>query len=130
MSQDLSYIKKELEKCEEIEDPFELKKGDIVKYITLVDGSEFFYDGGKYSGMTDNAICINCKNKTENITISYFSKEGKPLYNTRFFVLNKECIPGKEKNEYEKIIKNQQKIIEVLTKKNKILEKKINHSSF
>ena len=101
MSQDLSYIKKELEKCEEIEDPFELKKGDIVKYITLVDGSEFFYDGGKYSGMTDNAICINCKNKTENITISYFSKEGKPLYNTRFFVLNKECIPGKEKNEYE-----------------------------
>ena len=45
-------------------------------------------------------------------------------------MLNEECIPEKERNEYEKIIKNQQKIIEVLTKKNKVLEKKINHSSF
>ena len=111
MSQDLSYIRKELEKCEEIEDPFELKKGDIVKYITLVDDSEFFYDGGEYIGMKDNAICIKNKNNTENITISYFTKEGESLYNTRFFVLNKECITKKEKNEYEKIIKNQQNII-------------------
>ena len=31
MSQDLSYIKSELENCEEIEDIFELKRGDIVK---------------------------------------------------------------------------------------------------
>lgn len=125
MSQDLEYIKGVLEKCEEVDDPFELKKGDIVKYITLVKGSEFFYDGGEYIRMLDNIVCIKSGNKNENVTITFFSKEGKKLYNTRFFVLKNECMTKKEKNEYEKIIKNQQKIIEVLTKENKILEKRL-----
>jgi hypothetical protein len=125
MSQDLEYIKGVLENCEEVDDPFELKKGDIVKYITLVKGSEFFYDGGEYIRMLDNIVCIKSGNKNENVTITFFSKEGKKLYNTRFFVLKNECTTKKEKNEYEKIIKNQQKIIEVLTKENKILEKRL-----
>ena len=124
MSQDLKYIKKELENCEEIEDLFELKKGDIVKYITLDKGSEFFYDGGKYIRMIDNAVCITCGKKTENVTISYFNKKGEPLYNSRFFVVINECLDKKDIIEYEKIIKNQQKIIEILTKKNKALEKR------
>lgn len=123
MSQDLEYIKGVLENCEEVDDPFELKKGDIVKYITLVKGSEFFYDGGEYVRMLDNTVCINSGTKNENVTITFFSKEGKKLYNTRFFVLKNECMTKKEKIEYEKIIKNQQKIIEVLTKENKVLEK-------
>ena len=125
MSQDLEYIKGVLENCEEVDDPFELKKGDIVKYITLVKGSEFFYDGGEYIRMLDNMVCIKSGNKNENVTITFFSKEGKKLYNTRFFVLKNECTTKKEKNEYEKIIKNQQKIIEVLTKENKLLEKRV-----
>jgi hypothetical protein len=125
MSQDLEYIKGVLENCEEVDDPFELKKGDIVKYITLVKGSEFFYDGGEYIRMLDNIVCIKSGNKNENVTITFFSKGGKKLYNTRFFVLKNECTTKKEKNEYEKIIKNQQKIIEVLTKENKILEKRL-----
>lgn len=125
MSQDLSYIKKELENCEEIEDLFELKKGDIVKYITLDKGSEFFYDGGEYVKMIDNAVCIRCNKKMEKVTISYFNKEGKSLYNSRFFVVTSDCISKKDIIEYEKIIKNQQKIIEILTKKNKELEKKL-----
>tara|TARA_B100000767_G_C19530447_1_gene436339 strand:- start:144 stop:530 length:387 start_codon:yes stop_codon:yes gene_type:complete len=125
MSQDLSYIKGELENCEEIEDIFELKRGDIVKYITLVKGSEFFYDGGEYIRMVDNAVCIKCGSKMENITISYLNKEGNTLYNSRFFVVVDECIDKKDIIEYEKIIKNQQKIIEILTKKNKALEKEI-----
>lgn len=125
MSQDLEYIKGVLENCEEVDDPFELKKGDIVKYITLVKGSEFFYDGGEYIRMLDNMVCIKSGNKNENVTITFFSKEGKKLYNTRFFVLKNECTTKKEKNEYEKIIKNQQKIIEVLTKENKLLEKRL-----
>ena len=125
MSQDLEYIKGVLENCEEVDDPFELKKGDIVKYITLVKGSEFFYDGGEYIRMLDNMVCIKSGNKNENVTITFFSKEGKKLYNTRFFVLKNECTTKKEKNEYEKIIKNQQKIIEVLTKENKLLKKRL-----
>ena len=125
MSQDLEYIKGVLENCEEVDDPFELKRGDIVKYITLVKGSEFFYDGGEYVRMLDNTVCLKSGNKNENVTITFFSKEGKKLYNSRFFVLNNECMTKKEKNEYEKIIKNQQKIIEVLTRENKILEKRL-----
>ena len=118
MSQDLEYIKGQLKNCEELEDIFELKKGDKVKYITLVKGSEFFFDGGEYVRMLDNVVCINCKNKIENVTITYFTKEGKSLYNSRFFVEKGDCISIKKKLEYEKIIKNQQKIIEVLTKEN------------
>lgn len=129
MSQDLSYIKKELENCEEIEDLFELKKGDIVKYITLDKGSEFFYDGGEYIKMIDNAVCIRCNKKIEKVTISYFNKEGKSLYNSRFFVVTSECISKKDVIEYEKIIKNQQKIIEILTKKNKELEKQLKNKN-
>ena len=125
MSQDLNYIKRELENCEEIEDLFELKKGDIVKYITLDKGSEFFYDGGEYIQMIDNAVCIQCGKTIKNVTINYFNKEGKPLYNSRFFLQVKDCIDKKEIIEYEKVIKNQQKIIEVLTKENKGLEKEL-----
>lgn len=125
MSQDLPYIKSQLENCEEIDDLFELKKGDIVKYITLDKGSEFFYNGGEYIRMIDNAVCIKCENKIVKVTISYLTKEGKQLYNSRFFVENNECLTNKEIIEYEKIIKNQQRIIEVLTKKNKELEKGI-----
>tara|TARA_B100000214_G_scaffold375479_1_gene362043 strand:- start:3053 stop:3448 length:396 start_codon:yes stop_codon:yes gene_type:complete len=125
MSQDLKYIKKKLENCEEIEDLFELKRGDRVKYITLDKGSEFFYDGGEYIRMIDNALCIQCGNQNKNVTISYFNKDGGTLYNTRFFVETKECITKKETDEFEKIIKNQQKIIEVLTKKNKVLEREL-----
>jgi hypothetical protein len=123
MSQDLKYIKNELENCEEIEDLFELTKGEIVKYITLENGSEFFYDGGEYIKMIDNAVCIQCGKTMKKVTINYFNKGGEPLYNSRFFLQVKECIGKKDIIEYEKIIKNQQKIIEVLIKKNKSLEK-------
>ena len=122
MSQDLLYIKTQLENCEEIDDLFELKKGDNVKYITLVNGSEFFYDGGEYIRMLDNVVCIKCVNKIEKVIISYLTKEGKQLYNSRFFVEDNECITSKGIIEYEKIIKSQQRIIEVLTRKNKELE--------
>jgi hypothetical protein len=126
MSQDLNYIKKQLENCEEIDDLFELKKGDKVKYITIVKGSEFFYDGGDYVRMIDNAVCVKCGKKIENVTISYYTKEGKSLYNSRFFLEKKDCLSPKVVEEYEKIIKNQQKIIEVLTIKNKELERRLN----
>ena len=123
MSQDIEYIKAQIKNCEELEDLFELKRGDKVKYITLVKGSEYFYDGGEYVKMIDNAVCIKCNGKIENVTISYFTKEGKPLYNSRFFVENGECMSNKKDAlEYEKIIKNQQKIIEVLTKENNKLK--------
>lgn len=129
MSQDLHYIKNKLKYCEEVDTPFELKKGDIVRYITIQNGCEFFYDGGKYLNMTDNKISLKGNDGLKKVPITILNSEGDILYKTRFFVeCGKEC-QEKEKNEYEKIIRNQQRIIDVLIKKNKELEDIINNLS-
>lgn len=121
MSQDIEYIKKELKKCEEVDSPFDIKRGDKVKYITLKNGSEFFYDGGIYLKMLDNKVSLKEENSTKTVPISIIDKSGEILYQTRFFIECGEKCYNKE--EYEKIIKTQQRIIETLIKKNKELEK-------
>lgn len=129
MSQDLKYIKNILKKCEEVDSPFEIKKGDIVRYITIQNGSEFFYTGGKYLNMYDNKISVKCDDGVKKVPITILNSNGDILYKTRFFVECGEKCQEKTKNEYEKIIKNQQRIIDVLIKKNKELEETINNSS-
>ena len=44
------------------------------------------------------------------------------LYKSRFFIVQKGEVSVRDHTEYEKIIKNQQRIIEVLVQKNKRLE--------
>ena len=122
MSQDLSYIKREIDKCEEADSAFDLRIGDLVRYITLKGGVEYFYDGGTYVGMGDNKVILNCNNQNKSIIISYFNKEGETLYKSRFFIVQKGEVSVRDHTEYEKIIKNQQRIIEVLVQKNKRLE--------
>lgn len=129
MSQDLSYIKNKLKDCEEVDSPFEIKKGDIVRYITIHNGSEFFYEGGKYLNMLDNKISLKGDDGLKKVPITILNSEGDILYKTRFFVVCDEKCQQKTKNEYEKIIKNQQRIIDVLIKKNKELEETINNLS-
>ena len=111
MSQDIDYIKKEIRKCEEVISPFDLKKGDIVRYITLDNGVEYFYDGGEYIGMSENRIQL----KGKNVPIVFMNNEGEVLYRTRFFVKNDNEMSGVIK-EYEEIISNQQRIIDTLTR--------------
>ena len=123
MSQDIEYIKKELKNCEEVDSPFDIKRGDKVKYITLKNGSEFFYDGGIYLKMLDNKVSLKEENSTKTVPISIIDKSGEILYQTRFFIECGEKCYNKNKEEYEKIIKTQQRIIETLIKKNKELEK-------
>ena len=90
MSQDIDYIKKEIRKCEEVISPFDLKKGDIVRYITLDNGVEYFYDGGEYIGMSENRIQL----KGKNVPIVFMNNEGEVLYRTRFFVKNDNEMSG------------------------------------
>ena len=124
MSQDINYIKSKIRDCEEVTSPFDLRKGNIVRYITIEGDSEFFYDGGEYIGMGDNIVRIKEGGKRKDIPITIINNLGKILYKSRFFVVTGECTTYND-NEYKKIIRNQQRIIEVLIQKNGELEKKI-----
>lgn len=141
MSQDISYIKNQLKNCEELDSPYDIKIGDKVKYITIKNGEEYFFDGGIYVKMGDNKIVLKVNSKYEYVPLIQQNKEGFIVYRTRLFVVNKEkTMDGggkkcsdKDANEYEKIIKTQQNIIEKLnlqlkkqSKIIKILEEKIN----
>ena len=113
MSQNISFIRKELKSCEEVESPYDIKVGDLVKYITLKDGSEFFYTGGNYVKMGDNKILLKSGVSTIYVPLTFPNPDGTIFYRTRLFVENKESeCGGKENEEYEKIIHAQQQIIE------------------
>ena len=46
MSQDIKHIREQLKSCEEVDSPYDIRIGQRVKYITLEDASELFYEGG------------------------------------------------------------------------------------
>ncbi len=111
MTQNLLFIKKELKNCEEIESPYDLIQNQVVKYITLKDEQEYFYTGGMYQRMGDNKIFIkNDKGSTKHVTLVYPDKLGNLLYRTRLFVESNPLSTNQTENE--KIIRNQQMIIE------------------
>ena len=127
MSQNITYIKKELKDCEEVDSVYDIKIGQTVKYIIQENGSEYFYTGGTYLRMADNKIILKINNSFIHVPLKIINSDGSSLYKTRLFVKdnkNEEC---KDKNEYEKIIYTQQKIIEKLnlelTNKDKIINK-------
>ena len=56
MIKDIKIIKQHLEKCVEIEMPYPLEENMIIKYITLKEGEESFYTGGRYIRMLNERI--------------------------------------------------------------------------
>ena len=119
MSQDLTEIKKQLKNCQEVDTIYDIKIGQHVKYITVKDGDEYFYEGGPYLKMGDNKIILKVGSKYEHIPLVIHNKEGYTVYRTRLFIVNSDNLKGggvtKKDNsskEYEKIIKTQQNIIE------------------
>ena len=116
MSQDLTFIRNELKGFKEIDSPFDIKKGKCVKYITIKDGEEYFYTGGKYKRMGDNKIFLEAKPASCILKIK--DKMGNVTYSTRLFTEDDELETcNKDKQEYEKIIETQQRIIETMTEK-------------
>lgn len=118
MSQDLSYIKSEIKNCEEVDSPYDIKIGQSVKYITIKNGDEYFFDGGTYVKMGDNNITLKVDSKEEKLQLVHYNKAGFIVYRARLFVEKSENMKGgaiysnKDSKEYEKIIKTQQQIIE------------------
>ena len=126
MSQNISFIKKELKNCEEINSPYELILNNIVKYITIKNDEEFFYIS-TYLRMGDNKIFVkNDKGKIDPVQLIYFDKLGNHLYKTRLFIEDKNQSCNQSQDENEKIIQNQQMIIEKmnlqLKKQNKLIK--------
>ena len=86
MSQDLGYIKKQLEGCEEVDSIYDIKIGQIVKYITIKNNEEYFFDGGNYVKMGDNKIVLKIGSKYEYVPLIHYNKGGYTVYRTRLFV--------------------------------------------
>ena len=100
MSQDLTFIRNELKGFKEIDSPFDLKKGKCVKYITIKDGEEYFYTGGKYKRMGDNKIFLEAKPSSCILQIK--DKMGNVTYSTKIFTEGDELETcNKDKEEYK-----------------------------
>tara|TARA_Y100000590_G_scaffold470621_1_gene667032 strand:- start:4475 stop:4870 length:396 start_codon:yes stop_codon:yes gene_type:complete len=125
MSQDISYIKQQLKSYEEVDNPFDIHKGDKVKYITIQGEDEFFYNGGIYQRMGDNKIILIDHKKEIHVPLTYRDVNGEIIYKTRLFVQMNNVCNTKSSKEYEKIIQTQQDIIEKMTIQIKKQEEKI-----
>ena len=117
MSQDLSYIKKQLEGCEEVDSIYDIKIGQIVKYITIKNNEEYFFDGGNYVKMGDNKIVLKIGSKYEYVPLIHYNKGGYTVYRTRLFVKDnsknmKGCGKECKSNNMKRLLKTQQEIIE------------------
>ena len=130
MTTDITQIKKELQGFEQIDSPFDLIPGDIIKYITHKDGKQCFFTGGSYKRMGDNKVFLEDKGRIKSFDINIVDKDGSILYSSRIFVKSEDdCPSSKELEEYQKIIETQQHIIEVMTdkiKNNKIIMDQMN----
>ena len=122
MIKDIKIIKEHLKGCAEIEIPYPFEKEVHIKYITMKDGEESFYLGGKYKALLNEKILLCNSGKTWAVPINMKNKDGDIIYKTRFFVdkdFNKDK-DSEEVIELKSIIKSQQDIIEKMTKSLKI----------
>ena len=115
MLKDIILIKRELEGFEEIEFPYPLKPGIVVKYITAKDDEESFFTGGKFVKMGNEKIYLTNGGPNWTVPIKVRDDECNIQYESRFFIPSKEDVKPKEVIELEKIIKAQQDVIEKMT---------------
>ena len=100
--QDIQEIKKELKGYEEIDITYPLNRKCYIKYITLHDNQEYFYDGGYFNKMGfDKIVLKNNDNKLIRIKTIYKDNDGKIIYKSRFF-LKKNDNEIKEECEEDK----------------------------
>ena len=124
MLKDIILIKKELEGFEEIEFPYPLKPGIIVKYITAKDDEESFFTGGKFVKMGNEKIYLTNGGPNWTVPIKVRDDECNIQYESRFFIPEKEEEEeiDKETKELHDTIEFQQSVIEKLTDQLKEIE--------
>jgi len=113
---DIKVIQQHLENCVEIEIPYPLEKNVLVKYMTLKDGEESFYTGGRYMRMLNEKILLSNSGRAWSVPTLIRDKRGDIIYTSRFFV-HKDFENKDDKNikELKSIINSQQEVIKKLS---------------
>jgi len=116
MIKDISLIQKELKGYVEVELPFEFQYNTHIKYITLKDNDEAFFQGGKFKGLGNDCILLTNQYRNWSVPICNRLKDGSICYESRFFIQEeklKKCT--QENDDLQKKIIFQQNIIQKLT---------------
>jgi len=117
MITDINKIKEELKGFSQIDFPYNINKGCLVKYLTIKDNNEFFHLGGNFVRFGNDSLVLTKSNQTWSIPKYIKDKEGNILYRSKFFVPNDDSVESKEVKELKSIIKTQQNIIDKLTER-------------
>ena len=117
MITDINRIKEELKDFSQIEFPYNINKGCLVKYLTIKDNNEFFYLGGNFVRFGNDQLVLTKSNQTWSVKKFIKDKEGNILYRSKFFVPDDDSVESKEVNELKSIIKTQQNIIDKLAER-------------
>ena len=117
MITDINKIKEELKGFSQIDFPYNINKGCLVKYLTIKDNNEFFYLGGTFLRFGNDNIILTNSNQTWSVPKYIKDKSGNILYRSKFFIPNDDSVDSKEVKELKSIIKTQQNIIDKLTER-------------
>ena len=129
MTTDISKIRLSLKDCEEVSLPYKFPQKCWIKYITIKGEDEAFYEGGEFLRMGHHKIFLRNKGKQLCAPTCVRSDDGEILYKSRFFIDPKktsECEQKKE--ELQKVVDQQQKVIQKMSEQLKLLEDK-NHQT-
>jgi len=129
MTTDISKIRVSLNNCEEVTLPYKFTRNCWIKYITIKGEDEAFYEGGEFLGMGDHKIFLRNKGKQLCAPTCVRSDDGEILYKSRFFIDSNRVEDygdkdKKTKNELEKVVSAQQRVIQQASHQLKILEDK------
>ena len=127
MLQDINKIRKELQRYDEVELPFDFPQGTNIKYITLIDDEEAFFTGGKYVKMGMDRIYLSTGGPTWSIPIKIRDDNSNVIYTSRFFAPKHEEIIPKNLQHLQKVIESQQSVIDKMTEIIKKDKQKIQH---
>ena len=127
MSTDIEHIRNSLQQCEEVSLPYKFTPKCWIKYITLKNDDEHFYEGGEYIGMGDHKIIISEGGRYKHIPTCTRTDDGEVIYTSRFFI-DPRKLPAceKEKGDLLKTIKAQQQVVKRSSEQIKLLEEKSN----
>ena len=118
---DISEIRKILKDCVEVELPYDFKKGEDIKYITLDKNTqtESFFNGGEYVKSGNELIYLQNGPINWSIKTKLRDDDNNIYYTSRIYVRDKIDIKNyntKDILEFQKTIKAQQMVIEKMTK--------------